>query len=117
MDRIPLSPKEIINTPISPNIISSSKTANTNNSSTSNDADLFASFDNFGDSFDSSQTSNISFRYDKTTHIVNQRSHEVLSGPNSGIFSKSTLDSIFSPTRVSPPVTPITIPDLFADNE
>lgn len=120
MDRTPLSPKEIINTPISPNIISSSKTAvsNTNNSSTSNDVDPFASFDNFGDSFDSSQTSNISFRYDKTTsRIVNQRSHEVLSGPNSGIFSKSTLDSIFSPTRVSPPVTPITIPDLFADKD
>ncbi|GBC10206.1 hypothetical protein RclHR1_09440001 [Rhizophagus clarus] len=117
-DRTPLSPKEVINAQILPKVISNSKTAITNtNNSTSNDAGPFASFSNFGDDFDSSQTSNISFHsYDKT-RIVNQRNHEVLSGPNSGIFSKSTLDSIFSPTRVSPPVTPVAIPDLFMDDE
>lgn len=118
IDRTPLSPKEIVNT--SPKIASGSKTAviNANNPSTSKDVDPFASFDSFRNSFDSSQASNISFHsYDITTCIVNQNSHEVLSGPNSGIFSRSTLDSIFSPTRVSPPVTPVTIPDLFADNE
>ncbi|CAB4394152.1 unnamed protein product [Rhizophagus irregularis] len=118
-DRTPLSPKEVINAQMSPKVVSNSKTAitNTNNSSTSNDADPFVSFSNFGNNFDSSKSSNISFHsYDKT-RIVNQRSHEVLSGPNSGIFSKSTLDSIFSPTRVSPPVTPVAIPDLFTDDE
>jgi len=118
-DRTPLSPKEVINAQMSPKVVSNSKTAisNTNNSSTSSDADPFVSFSNFGNTFDSSQASNISFHsYDKT-RIVNQRSREVLSGPNSGIFSKSTLDSIFSPTRVSPPVTPVAIPDLFTDDE
>lgn len=118
-DRTPLSPKEVINAQMSPKVVSNSKTAitNTNNSSTSNDVDPFISFSNFGNNFDSSKSSNISFHsYDKT-RIVNQRSHEVLSGPNSGIFSKSTLDSIFSPTRVSPPVTPVAIPDLFTDDE
>nr|CAG8434557.1 4296_t:CDS:2 [Entrophospora candida] len=45
--------------------------------------------------------------------------HEILSGPSSGIFSKPILDGIFSPTRTSPPITPVTITnfhDLLGDD-
>ncbi|CAI2166385.1 13605_t:CDS:2 [Funneliformis geosporum] len=114
IDRNPLSPKGIIFNPMSPQFVPESATMIY--SSTSHDKDPFVSFSNFENSFGPSRTSNISFHsFDKTTSfIMNQRNHEVLSGPNSGIFSKSTFESIFSPTRVSPPVTPVAIPDLFA---
>jgi len=53
-------------------------------------------------------------------HHVNNQEHEVLSARPSGKFSKSTLDSIFSPTRTSPPITPVTITnfhDLLVDDD
>jgi len=111
IDQNPLSPKGILFNPISSKF--SSKRATMIYSSTS---DPFVSFGNFENCFDPSRASFHSF--DKTTSfIVNQTSQEVLSGPNSGIFSKSTFESIFSPTRVSPPVTPVAIPDLYVEEE
>ncbi|CAG8656692.1 8892_t:CDS:2 [Funneliformis mosseae] len=114
IDQNPLSPKGILFNPISSKF--SSKRATMIYSSTSHVSDPFVSFGNFENCFDPSRASFHSF--DKTTSfIVNQTSQEVLSGPNSGIFSKSTFESIFSPTRVSPPVTPVAIPDLYVEEE
>ncbi|CAG8484984.1 12708_t:CDS:1 [Acaulospora morrowiae] len=106
-DRTPLTPREIINTPMSPTFATSKSmsTATLHNSSIAP-----IPFDNLS--------------YARTSRIVGRNhsmiGHEVLSGSASGIFSKSTLESIFSPTRTSPPVTPVTIPnihDIFLDDE
>ncbi|CAG8496289.1 5010_t:CDS:1 [Acaulospora colombiana] len=106
-DRTPLSPRETINTPMSPTFATSKSMSTATSHNSSITSNQFTPFDNFDS---------------KTQRVVNQNNniigHEVISGPV--IFSKSTLESIFSPTRTSPPVTPVTIPnihDIFLDDE
>jgi len=110
VDLSPLSPKKITNSPMSPAFMTSSSSTRTN-----------STIENFG----SSQSN---FLYPETTpRIIGRRHSNVISGynrdnrdslngsasrPTSSLYNRSISESIFSPTRVSPPITPMTIPNM-----
>ncbi|CAG8666385.1 4223_t:CDS:1, partial [Cetraspora pellucida] len=110
VDFSPLSPKKITNPPMTPSIISSSSLTHT--------------IENFG--------SQSNFLLPETTpRIIGRRHSNVISGYSNysrnslnGFTSslyRSASESIFSPTRISPPITPMAIPNmselLFRDDQ
>ncbi|CAG8632802.1 6659_t:CDS:1, partial [Racocetra persica] len=97
MDFSPLSPKKLINPPMTPSFISSSSLTHT--------------IENFG--------SQSNFLLPETTpRIIGRRhsnvisSYSSLNGITSSLYARSSSDNIFSPTRISPPITPMAIPNI-----